>query len=208
MTPADGVAGVVAARRIIIRRWWRTEEELSEDAAIGVGSVVAPRELGTVSGAAVRIPHPEQLVHLQFRRHAGCPICNAHLQTMVRRHDEIAAARVAEVVVFHSTDEELRRYGVDLPFAVVGDPGKALYREFGVGTSPRAVLDTRVVAPILRQLPGIAGRPAVPLRPTGGRQGLPADFLIGFDGRVIACKRGSHAYDQWSVDELLAQARG
>lgn len=180
---------------------------MRRDALVEVGSVVTPRELGTVSGTTVRIPHPEQRVHLQFRRHAGCPICNAHLRAIVRRHDEIAASGVTEVVVFHSTEAELRRYGTDLPFAVVGDPGKLLYREFGVGTSPRALLDTRVVAPILRQLPGVGGRPAVPLRPTGGRQGLPADFLIGVDGRVIACKHGSHAYDQWSVDELLAHVR-
>ena len=40
----------------------------------------------------------------------------------------------------------------------------------------------------------------------GGRLGLPGDFLIGSDGRVIACKYGEHADDQWSVDELLALA--
>jgi hypothetical protein len=33
--------------------------------------------------------------------------------------------------------------------------------------------------------------------------GLPADFLIGSDGRVLAAKYGRHADDQWSVDELL-----
>jgi hypothetical protein len=33
--------------------------------------------------------------------------------------------------------------------------------------------------------------------------GLPADLLIGSDGRVLATKYGSHADDQWSVDELL-----
>lgn len=36
--------------------------------------------------------------------------------------------------------------------------------------------------------------------------GLPADLLIAADGRVVAAKYGSHAYDQWSVDELLALA--
>jgi hypothetical protein len=34
--------------------------------------------------------------------------------------------------------------------------------------------------------------------------GLPADFLIGTDGRVLALKYGTDAYDQWSVDELHA----
>jgi hypothetical protein len=44
---------------------------------------------------------------------------------------------------------------------------------------------------------------------TGGQTvlGLPADFLIGPDGRVRAVKYGRHAGDQWSVDDLLRVAR-
>ncbi len=185
---------------------------MSKYAVIGPGSVITPRELVSVSGDAVPIPDPERVVHLQFRRFAGCPICNLHLQSIVRRHDEIANAGIREVVVFHSTDQELRRYVDDLPFAVVGDPDKALYAEFGVGSSPRAVLDPRAVAPVLasmvRQDIGRirAHKPLTNLHPTGGHLGLPADFLIGSDGRVIACKHGSHANDQWSVDEVLAHA--
>ncbi len=76
---------------------------------VGPGSVVVPRELVGVSGDAVPIPDPDRLIHLQFRRFADCPICNVHLQSIVRRHDEIANAGIREVVVFHSTDEELRR---------------------------------------------------------------------------------------------------
>ena len=36
--------------------------------------------------------------------------------------------------------------------------------------------------------------------------GLPADFRVNNEGRVLACKYGEHAYDQWSVDELLSLA--
>lgn len=185
---------------------------MSKHAVIGPGSTVPARELVSVSGEAVPIPDPDRLVHLQFRRFAGCPICNIHLQSIVRRHDEIAGAGIKEVVVFHSTDEELRHYVDDLPFAVVGDPDKVLYAEFGVGSSPRAVLDPRAVAPtvvsVLRQsITCTRGdKPITNLHPTGGRLGLPADFLIGADGRVIAAKHGTHANDQWSVDEVLAHA--
>jgi hypothetical protein len=42
------------------------------------------------------------------------------------------------------------------------------------------------------------------VNPVGGRYGLPADFLVAPDGLIVACKYGEHAYDQWSVDELLA----
>ena len=37
--------------------------------------------------------------------------------------------------------------------------------------------------------------------------GLPADFLIGAEGAILAVKYGAYVDDHWSVDELLALAR-
>ncbi|HKV29493.1 MAG TPA: hypothetical protein VJT14_00585 [Candidatus Dormibacteraeota bacterium] len=37
---------------------------------------------------------------------------------------------------------------------------------------------------------------------------LPGDFLIAPSGQIKAAKYGTHAYDQWSVDELIALAKG
>ena len=70
---------------------------------------------------------PGPATHLQFRRFAGWPICNLHLHSVVARHAEITASGIDEVVVFHSTPEELRSYTDDLPFGVVADPAKKLY---------------------------------------------------------------------------------
>ena len=169
---------------------------------------VAKRELLAVTGERVKVPDPDHLVHLQFRRFAGCPICNLHLQSIVRRHDEISAAGIREVVFFHSPAEELREYTADLPFATVADPDKRYYREFGVESSPRALLDPRAWGAIARgvtaTLRGGLRRPAI--HQDGGHLGLPADFLIDSHGRVIAAKYGEHADDQWSVDELLSHA--
>jgi hypothetical protein len=178
-----------------------------------VGDVVVRRKLITVSGEPVVVPDPDQLVHLQFRRFAGCPICNMHLRSIMVRHSEITAAGIREVVVFHSTEQELRQYEPDLPFAVIADPGKELYAEFGVGASRTAVLNPAVLAHVpaigwnfVRGI--ITGRRRLPPRnPTGGQLGRPADLLIAPDGRVIAAKYGEHAYDQWAVDELLTHAR-
>ncbi|MGW2560995.1 peroxiredoxin-like family protein [Streptomyces sp. NPDC001514] len=178
------------------------------------GSVVTARALTAVSGPPVAVPDPGRLVHLQFRRFAGCPVCNLHLRSVVRRHGEIEAAGIREVVVFHSPAGELAEHTADLPFAVIADPGKRLYAEFGVESAPRSLLSPRAWGPILRAVARSAwevarGRERAPA-PTqpGGRLGLPADFLIGRDARVLAAKYGEHVYDQWSVDELLALAAG
>ena len=168
---------------------------------------IGEHTFSTVTGDHVRVPDTDLLVHLQFRRFAGCPVCNLHLHSVVQRHDEITAAGVREVVFFHSPADELRAY--DFPFAVVADPDKRHYREFGVESSRRALLHPRTWSAIVRgsalTLAGTYRRPATTQE--GGRLGLPADFLIAPDGRVLAARYGTHASDQWSVDELLAHAR-
>ncbi|MFE2241675.1 peroxiredoxin-like family protein [Streptomyces virginiae] len=181
---------------------------------LDTGSTVRPRSLTAVTdGAPVPVPDPERLVHLQFRRFAGCPVCHLHLRSVVRRHAEIEAVGIREVVVFHSGADELREHVADLPFAVVADPAKRLYAEFGVESSPRSLLDPRAWWPVLRAVAvGTAemlrGRQKAPARTQdNGRLGLPADFLLAPDGTVLARSYGRHVDDQWPVDKLLTLAR-
>jgi hypothetical protein len=159
------------------------------------------RELATLSGR-VRIPDPQRLVHLQLRRYAGCPICSLHLRSFARRHAEISEAGVVEVAVFHSSSEELAKVHAALPFAVVPDPGRSLYEEFGVGTSKSAMTNPSVWLAAARAIGMGAGTHAT-VGDADGSFGLPGDFLIEPGGRIIASYRGLHADDQWSVDELL-----
>lgn len=180
-------------------------------ARLSVGDYFPELKLSGILDEPITVPDPAgTMTHLQFRRFAGCPICNLHLRSMSARLHEITAAGIREVVIFHSTSAELRKYESDLPFSVVGDPERKLYRRFGVEASARSILRPGA----WRALPrgwwhalksAITKRRApMPANPTNGNLGLPADVLIDTDGRVIAVKYGKHAYDQWSVDELLA----
>lgn len=171
-----------------------------------VGDAVSPRSLTAIDGTVVPLPDPDRLVHLQFRRFAGCPICHLHLRSIVRRHDEFLAAGVTEVVVFHSAAEALNKYQSDLPFAVVADPERRLYREFGVESSAASIAHPRAWVAAAR---GAAQQRSLGAGPGRGEDhlGKPADFLIGSDGRVLAAKYGAHADDQWSVDEILRYAQ-
>ena len=174
---------------------------------IDTGRVIGQRTLATTEGEEVEIPDAKRLVHLQFRRFAGCPFCSVHLRSFARRHDEITAAGIREAIVFRSTAKALQRHHADTPFAVIPDPRGKLYAEFGVGSGLRALLNPlallMALPNVLRTLPKLPGIP-----PWGkGVLGLPADFLIAADGRVLACQYGTHADDQWSVDELLALVR-
>ena len=161
----------------------------------------APRtDLIALDGAPIALPDPAALVHLQFRRFAGCPVCNLHLRQVAARVDELRAVGVREVAVFHSEAATMRPFQGDLPFDVVADPTRALYRRFGVEAGWRSILDPRAWGAMLR---GMFGRWSM-RRGEGGHLGLPADFLIAPDGAIVAARYGRHAADHWSVDDVLA----
>ncbi|MBF6345469.1 peroxiredoxin-like family protein [Nocardia cyriacigeorgica] len=177
------------------------------------GDRLPPRTWSTVAGKDLTVPADAPITHIQFRRFAGCPICNLHLHTFISRRAELAEAGIHEVVVFHSTRQQLLEYESELPFDVIPDPDKRLYREFGVESSKWAILAPRVWGTIVRAVARSALRvlrrqsPLPPLNPGGGRYGLPADFVVGSDGRLIGVHYGTHADDQLSIDQVLAMAR-
>ena len=179
---------------------------------ISAGRAFPSLQLSGLDGATIAIPDAGETVHLQLRRFAGCPVCNLHLRSFVRRADELTTAGVREVIVFHSTPESLRVYEPELPFTIVADPTKQIYRALGVESTARAVLDPRLLIRLpkifLSAIRGIVSPPhrIPPMLPTGGQLGVPADFLIASDGHVIATKYGQHAYDQWTVDQLLTHS--
>ncbi|WP_084293704.1 peroxiredoxin-like family protein [Mycobacterium gastri] len=182
---------------------------MSGSGRLSTGVTIPAQELETITGQPVAVPAPRGRTHLQFRRFAGCPICSLHLHSFADRHEQLTDAGITEVVVFHSPADALRGYQTVLPFAVVADPDKVHYRRFGVQTSWRSLASLRAWSAAVRGYraalrhrrdPAYAG-----VGSTDGTThlGLPADFLIDPDGRLVAVHYGRHADDQWSVDELL-----
>lgn len=169
------------------------------------GGTISARVLVASDDSQVAIPPVTGLTHLQFRRFAGCPICSLHLAKLGTRRAEIEAAGVAEVVVFRSSNDALRSYHAEVPFACVADPDGVLYEEFGVRSSPRSLFHPRAMVTYVQ---GVAA--AGSLLGSFSKDdhlGLPADFLVAPEGRLAAVHYGEHADDGWSVDDLLAHVR-
>jgi len=169
-----------------------------------IGDSVEHRRLETIQSLVADIPHASMLTHLQFRRFAGCPMCNLHIHSFVQKHDELVAHGIQEIAVFHSSKKAMLKQHASAPFALIADPKKSLYREFGVEASLLSVIHPGAWGPAVK---GIA-RHGVSLPALGENPlGLPADFLIDRSGRIVQLKYGTHAYDQWSVDEVIELAR-
>lgn len=155
-------------------------------------------------GENIALPERDRFLHLQFRRFAGCPVCNLHLRTFAREHARLRDARVTTVAFFHSPATLMQPYQGDLPFACVADPTRHWYRYFGVERSWRAAAHPSVLWAAAR---GLFQAPSNPFAGGTEQAGLPADFLIDRHGVIAALHYGAHANDQWSIDELLDLAK-
>jgi peroxiredoxin len=186
--------------------------ELSMELALSTSRVKAgewfpPVHTKTIHGRSLSVPNAAApFLHLQFLRFAGSSVCNHHLRSFVRCDLEIRNAGITEVVIFHSSKEELLPYHGYSPFAVVADPEKRLYQQYGVGSSVAALFDPRAW-PAIVQASFLQDKPAKKPEPNGGIWALPAEFLIAESGMVKAAHYGKHVGDRWSVDELLSLAR-
>jgi len=120
----------------------------------------------------------------------------------VRGHlDQMGDVEVA-VVTFAAPDElaPYRRH-LDLPFPVLADPDRALYRRFGFPrASFRAVYGVgtmRMYARLVRQ-----GRRL--RRPVHDTRQLGGDVVVGPSGRIVEVFRPSSPDDRPSLTDLLA----
>ena len=170
---------------------------------IQVGDYILPRKLETICASFVDVPS-QYVTHLQFRRFSSCPICRLHLDTFVERHLDLVENGIQEVVVFHSSLEEMLKHGSEIPFAMIADPGKALYKAFGIESSLCSVINPLAW---MAGLKGIMKLKRVPYEKDQTYFGLPADLLIARSGEVVAVKYGKHANDHWQVDDVITFAR-
>ena len=160
--------------------------------------------LEAIDGSSVSIPSSEYAVHLQFRRYSGCPVCNLHLRSFVKRNGELLDEGIAEVVAFASSQETMQKDHADVPFPLIADADRRLFAMFGVGTSQFAVLHPLA---LLAAIKGTIVRGSKSRSRTESALGLPAEFLIAPDGKILALHYGKHASDHWSVDQVIAKRR-
>lgn len=152
-------------------------------------------EREAVDGTTVRLAdYRGRPLLLSFFRYVTCPVCNLRVQQLAQQHQRFSE-RIDVVAVFESPNAYIEEYVAHrgLPFPLIGDPDGTLYRAWGVR---RSWLGTVVGA---LRLPTVlrAGRAKdYAFEWSGGRiNRVPADFLIGADGRVAEAHYGRELYD-------------
>ncbi|MEM9561458.1 MAG: AhpC/TSA family protein [Actinomycetota bacterium] len=127
--------------------------------------------------------------------------CQEHLVAVgahLERLGDTAVAAIAFADPWRLADHHRR---LELPFPLLADPDRTLYRRFGLGRgSVRQVWNPGTLAlygRLLRQ----GRRPA---RPTEDTRQLGGDVVIGPDGRLAAAFRPRSPDARPTIDELVA----
>lgn len=144
-------------------------------------------------------------VLLKFYRFATCPVCNLHLHRFIHEYKTLEALGLTTIVLYHSPAEKLDATEVaGVPFDLVADPDKRIFRAFGAERSWAGMFAPAVWRDYARAL--AAGFPPGMLTSDGGITGQPADFLIDANGTIAFAHYGRHYADSLTAADL-ADAR-
>jgi thioredoxin-dependent peroxiredoxin len=140
-----------------------------------------------------------------FFRYASCEMCNLRIHDFARSYPRLHERGLEAVAFFHSSAESIstRARKRHYPFHLVADSTFKIYRDYGVETSwPRFLLSMALPSFYVDWVR------AMRLGFWGGvhwqMAKMPADFLIGPDGRIVLAHYGRDIGDHLPTSEIEA----
>ncbi|MGH2517222.1 MAG: peroxiredoxin family protein [Ktedonobacterales bacterium] len=173
---------------------------------LAIGQMAPPFVTEDLFGRSVALQNYRgAYVLLSFYRFAVCPVCNVRMHRLAQQAEAYKRRGLYFIACIESSPENAHFYldRVNYPFPLVPDLGGGLYEAYGVGSSVFGVVkgmvtrqrDYREAAHLnlggwnVRRFDGKFGR-------------MPADFLIGSDGRVVLAYYGHDHGDFLKLEEL------
>jgi thioredoxin-dependent peroxiredoxin len=173
------------------------------------GQPAVPFTVQTIDGKTISLSqYNGKPLLLMFYRYASCPMCNLRLHDFARDYERLERQGLNVIAFFHSSVKGIRAHAGErhYPFPLVADPAFRIYALYGVETSWWRLL-VSVLLPSFyvdwlrsmkhRYWGGLAWQMAK----------MPADFLIGPDGRIVLAHYGRDIGDHLSVDQIAACLR-
>ncbi|MFQ6605164.1 MAG: peroxiredoxin-like family protein [Fidelibacterota bacterium] len=135
---------------------------------------------------------------ISFYRYAGCPLCNLRIHTLSEQAPRWQETGFRLLAVFESDRESIqKRVGREQrPFPLIPDPGRDVYRQFGVESSWLKFI--RGAIPVLQ---GMA-KGFLPGKMEGDIAIVPADFLIDEQGIIAVAYYGRHIGDHLPLETI------
>jgi len=138
---------------------------------------------------------------LAFFRYGACPLCNLRMTFLIEAFPRWQANGLDVLAVFESPAERLLETVASqaIPFPVIPDPERALYRLYGVGPSLWGYV---VGAFRFRAFRDAFKRGFRPGKGEGAITQLPAEFLIGPDQTIERAYYGKDIGDHLPISDI------
>jgi len=138
---------------------------------------------------------------LSFYRYASCPLCNLRVQHLIQQYPSFSEKGLQMIAVFQSPPASIRKYvgKQDIPFPVIADFERILYREYGVESSWAGFIKGSLR---LSALTSAATKGYLPGKMEGKKAMIPADFLIGPDLTVKVAYYGKDIGDHLPIQRI------
>jgi peroxiredoxin Q/BCP len=133
-------------------------------------------------------------VWLIFYRYPGCPLCNLHISALKRRYPDFSSGGLKIITIFESPNSKFDPEMKDvraMPFPLIADPERVLYRAYGTEVKLSGVVRPSVGATFLKAI--FSGYKQGNIDGKLGQ--MPAHFLIAEDGTVEQAYYGRNIAD-------------
>ena len=170
------------------------------------GDAAIPFSAETIEGKTISLKDfAGKPLLLMFYRYASCPMCNLRIRDFAQHYRRLHERGLEVVAFFHSPARNIRANAgkQHIPFHLVADPKFKVYQSYRIETSwPRfflsMLLPSFYVDWIRAMRYGIWGG-------VDWQMGkMPADFLIGPDGRIVKAYYGRDIGDHLPMTEVEA----
>ncbi|WP_165778782.1 redoxin domain-containing protein [Leptospira perolatii] len=143
-------------------------------------------------------------LYLAFFRNVECALCNLRIQQLLAAYPEFQKNGIEILAVFESSASQIADMeGIDgLPFRIIADKENKLYNLYGVqsswlgviktmATGKREIDEAKSLGFEMRKVPGMK------------MDRMPAEFLIGPNGKVQISKYSSKVTDHIPIHQLF-----
>jgi len=161
----------------------------------------------TASGQELNLTNYKgKTILLSFFRFAGCPVCNYRMHQLMENYDALAAQNIEVIAVFESSNQVLNKYMTDyeIPFPMIGDPQRLLYKAYGVEKSTRGIfrtLSNKEAKKHMKQGEALFNKGTY--KKDGSMKQMQADFIIDAQGRIARMHYASFIGDHIPLEEVL-----
>ncbi len=132
-----------------------------------------------------------------FYRNVGCPVCNFHFHYVDTSSEFYANNGVQVVSIYESGTANMKQYldGQTVYSKMIPDSTEQLYKLFGIRASACKTFKGILFHKSSRKAKEGKSRFAKPMEQDGKKFRMTADFIIGFDGKIIKSYYGQYLGD-------------